>query len=282
MSPAERPDQIEISIGVARSAMATASVSRDFDLLSSVYDETRQPLEPETIHGLFDYLSEHRWKDVLEVGIGTGRVARPLLDMGLRMVGVDASRGMLRQAAVKQLPYLVRGTAYRLPFPDRSFDACLFVHVLHILDRPRAGLSEATRVGRSGALAIFDLPPKGASVERPPEQEPRRVVRELLAEAGYPDLLRAGPRAKEQQILKECPPTEIRILSDRPVSEPLWKGFERIEKRAYRQLLRVPPEVLANAVARARERLGDREITYRRVEAVAWWSEAPVGSTSSI
>jgi ubiquinone/menaquinone biosynthesis C-methylase UbiE len=255
--------------------MASDDVRRDFDTLSAVYDDTRQPLEPETIEGLRSYLDEHRWKAILEVGVGTGRVARPLVDRGVRVVGVDASRGMLGRAAAKGLPYLVRGNAYRLPFPDGSFDAALFVHVLHILDRPELGLREGARVGRYGVLAILDLPPKEEGTDRPAEDEPRRIVREALAEAGYPNLLRAGPRAKEQELLRTCPPTEIRVLSDRNVSEPLSRRLDALEKRAYRHVLHIPADVLTRAVAAARAKVGTRTVTYRRTEAVAWWNTAP-------
>jgi ubiquinone/menaquinone biosynthesis C-methylase UbiE len=255
--------------------MTTDQVTRDFDTLSSVYDETREPLDLATIEGLHGYLDEHRWSTILEVGVGTGRVARPLVDRGVHVVGVDASRGMLGRAVAKGLPYLVRGDAYCLPFPDGSFDAALFVHVLHVLDRPGLGLREAARVGRHGVLAILNLPPKGRGTDPPPEEEPRRIVRETLAEAGYPDLLRAGPRAKEQKILRFYPPADLRVLSDREVTEPLARRLDVIEKRAYRHVLRVPPDVLSRAVAAARERIGTRTVTYRRTEAVAWWNGLP-------
>jgi ubiquinone/menaquinone biosynthesis C-methylase UbiE len=255
--------------------MATHDVSRDFDMLSNVYDVTRQPLDPVTFQRLVEYLEEHGWSAILEVGVGTGRIALPLVDRGFRVVGVDASRGMLGRAVEKGLPYLVRGNAYRLPFSDGSFDTALFVHVLHILERPELGLREAARVGRHGALAIFDLPPKGQAADRSLEEEPRRIVREALADAGYPDLLRSRPRVKEQEILRSFPPAELRVLSDREVSEPLTRRLDALEKRAYRHVLRVPPDVLARAVAAARAKVGMRTVTYRRTEAVAWWSEVP-------
>lgn len=251
--------------------MTAANIRRDFDSLSAVYDETREPLDTSTISGLREFLLEHRWSAVLEVGVGTGRVARPLVDLGIRVVGVDGSRGMLARAASKGLPCLVRGDACRLPFLDRSFDVCLFVHVLHVLEHPDVGLREAQRVGRGGALAVLDLPPKNGPTEGTPEEEPRRIVREILAEEGFPDLLRSGPRAKEQEILRGNPPSEIRVLSDREITEPLAKRLDLIGKRAYRQVLRVPPEVLERAVAAARKRVGARRVTYRRTEAVVWW-----------
>jgi len=251
--------------------MASTNVSRDFDTLSSIYDETRQPLDSSTIRSLYGYLDEHHWHHLLEVGVGTGRVARPLVDLGVRVVGIDASGGMLARAAAKHLPYLVRGNAYHLPFPDRAFDAALFVHVLHVLDRPEVGLREAARVSRGGVLAVLDLPSTRPPTGRPAEEEPRRIVREILAEAGYPNLIRQGPRAKEAEILRAHPPKELRVLSDREVTEPLSKRLDVLEKRGYRHVLRVPPDVLARAVAAARARVGDRTVTYRRTEAVAWW-----------
>jgi len=255
--------------------MATRDVSRDFDQLSSVYDETRHPLDSETIENLHRFFAEHGWNVVLEVGVGTGRVAGPLRERGVRIYGLDASRGMLRRAAGKGLPYLVRGTAYRLPFPDRTFDVGLFVHVLHILDRPEVALAEVARVGTGGALAVMDRPWREDSPARGPDDEPRQIVRQVLAEAGYPDMVRGGPRVREREILQKFPPHEVRLLSDRVVTEPLGRWLNVLEKRGYRHLLRVPPDVLARAVAQARERVGDRTVTFHRREAVAWWPDPP-------
>jgi len=255
--------------------MAIGQIRRDFDTLSAVYDETRPPLDPATIEGLAAYLGSHHWGALLEVGVGTGRVARPLLDRGVRVVGVDASRGMLDRAASKGLPYLVRGDAYHLPFSDRSFDTALFVHVLHILEFPELGLREAARVARNGVLAILDIPPLPEGSHGAAEDEPRRALREVLAEVGYPNLLREGPRSKEHRILQAYPPTELHVLSDREVTEPLSRRLDLIEKRAYRHVLHAPPEMLAQAVAAARSRVGDRTVTYRRTESVAWWARSP-------
>lgn len=251
--------------------MASVQTRRDFDALASVYDETRQPLDPETLDGLVECLRERGWSSLLEVGVGTGRIAQPLVARGIRVVGLDASRGMLAYAADKGVPYLVHGTAYHLPFPERTFDVALFVHVLHILDDPGSGLSEASRVSRAGVLALMDHVPEDGDAERPPEPTPREIVRRVLVEAGYPDLLRAGPRAKEREILRANPPQETRLLSDREVTEPLSRALDNLAKRAYRHVLDVPPEVLERAVSIAREKVGDRTATYRRREMAVWW-----------
>lgn len=242
-------------------------VGRDFDKISVVYDETRQPLDVETIEGLEAFLLEHQWSSVLEVGVGTGRVSRPLVERGFGVVGIDPSLGMLSRAVAKGLPRLVRGTADRLPFWSGSFDVVLFVHVLHVLDDPTLGLREASRVSRGGIVAVMDRHPDPPSKD----DSPRALVRQILAEEGFPEVLRAGPREKEREILAAHPPKEVRVLSDREVTEPLSKQLDTLEKRAYRHVLNVPPELLHRAVAAARARVGDRTVTYRRTESVVWW-----------
>lgn len=251
--------------------MTTRTARRDFDRLSPVYDETRQPLDPETVEGLRAFVSEHRWRSLLEVGVGTGRIAQPLVEEGLDVTGLDASRGMLRRAAGKGLPRLVQGSAIRLPFRDATFDVSLFVHVLHILEDPGSGLSEAARVSRGGVLALMDRPDEDRAPAGVSHPTPREVVRQVLADAGYPDLLRVGPRAKEREILRAFPPKEVRVVSDREVTEPIARLVSALEKRAYRHLLDVPPDVLGRALATVREEVGERTITYRRSEAVVWW-----------
>jgi len=250
--------------------MTLRETRRDFNALAPVYDETRQPLDPGALRGLIDFLGERHLEEILEIGVGTGRIALPLVEGGVRLVGLDASRGMLDRARRKGVPRLVEGSATRLPFADRAFDATLFVHVLHILDEPAAGLREAGRVGREGVIAVMDrvVPERDASS---PRMSARAIVRQVLTEAGYPNLLRPAPRLREQAILEAHPPTEVRVVSDREVTEPLSRQIDVIEKRAYRHLLSVPPEALARAVSAARAQVGDRTVTYRRSEQVVRW-----------
>lgn len=91
---------------------------------------------------------------LLEVGIGTGRLALPLARRGVRVVGVDLSRPMLGRLLEKRaaLPVdVLRADAARLPFADASVDAALGVHVFHLIPRWRDVLAELARVLRPGA-----------------------------------------------------------------------------------------------------------------------------------
>jgi SAM-dependent methyltransferase len=254
--------------------MPTLTVAHEFDAISPEYDATRLPLDVATMDGLVRALHDRGVRRLLEVGVGTGRVARPLEERGFEVTGVDASVGMMALARRKGLTRLVRGSAYRLPFLDEGFDATLFVHVLHVLDDPPLALHEAARVGRAGAFALVH-PGSGPVTEtRSAEpEEGRRAIYRALAREGIPPPTRAGgPRARERLILDLLPPDDLIVLTDREVTEPLARTLLMFERRASRHSLHVPEEVLARAVASARAELGDRTTTFRRVEALATWS----------
>ncbi len=252
--------------------MPTRDVAAEFDQISVVYDETRDPLDPATVDGVAEALRHAGASSVLEVGVGTGRVARPLTDRRIDVTGVDASRGMLAKARAKGLVRLVRGSGYRLPFGESAFDATLFVHVLHVLEDPERALREASRVSRVGTFALVHPRANDGREEDRREDGPRQLVRKILREQGYPIPPRASPRAKERDLLARLPPDALTVLSERDVTESVRDRIDHLAKRGHRNLLAVPPEALQKAVALAREQVGDRTVTYHRVEALATWN----------
>jgi len=244
--------------------------ARAFDELSSVYDATRAPPNPATIAAVRVALGDRAVARLLEVGVGTGRFAIPLRDAGLDVVGVDAARNMLARAVAKGFPSVVRGSAYRLPFADRTFDAALFVHVLHIVERPAAALREAVRVGTIGAFAL--LTPSSDPARAPDPEDPIRLLVRDLAEQGY--RLERTPRApgrQEAELLVAIPPDETLTVSDTTVTEPVTRRLDMAAQRASRHFRDVPAELLDPAVARVRARVGARTRTFRKREVLAWW-----------
>jgi SAM-dependent methyltransferase len=81
---------------------------------------------------------------VLDVGCGDGRLDKLLLQRrpDLRIQGVEVST---RPQESFPITYFDGKT---LPFPDQSFDAVMFVDVLHHTDDPMVLLREAARVAR--------------------------------------------------------------------------------------------------------------------------------------
>jgi predicted TPR repeat methyltransferase len=72
--------------------------SLSFDNMVRLYDETRI-FDEECFESALDYMVERfpprAFPNVLEPGIGTGRIAIPLAERGYRVTGVDISEEML-------------------------------------------------------------------------------------------------------------------------------------------------------------------------------------------
>lgn len=258
--------------------MSPDSVAAAFDRISPRYDATREPLDAGCLERLAGQLRIWGIQRVLEVGVGTGRVSGPLAARGLHVTGVDASRGMLSRARSKGLARLAQGSAYRLPLADRTFDAVLFVHVLHLLERPRAALREACRVGREGAVGLVDPGGEKDSRHLADGLEPRQMVYDRLRAQGF-ELPRRplGPKVRERRLLLEMPPDRIAPIEDREVTEPVATGLALFEHGASRWTLDVPADRLRAAVEGVRAEIGARLRTYRRRLALAMWTGPPPG-----
>lgn len=95
---------------------------------------------------LRDYLSEliPSGANVLDVGCGDGLISSLIMDQrpDVHLSGIDVLvRGETR---ISVSPF----DGFKIPFPDKSFDAVMFVDVLHHTDDPTILLREATRVAK--------------------------------------------------------------------------------------------------------------------------------------
>jgi SAM-dependent methyltransferase len=139
-----------------------------FDRVAKIYDATRG-LPPQAEAAVADSLSAifgNAGCRVLEVGVGTGRMAVPLLSRGCRVTGVDIARRMLAALRRKSRGVdIVVGSAFELPFADAAFDGALFVHVLHLVSDPGLAVRVALPKVRSGGVMVFageDVPGEGS------------------------------------------------------------------------------------------------------------------------
>ena len=136
------------------------SKSIAFDRAVEYYDATRgfPPGVPEhigaTIVKAGGLTQDSR---VLEIGVGTGRIALPTAPHVRAYIGIDLSRPMMERLLLKHVGepvYVANSDATRLPFPSHSFDAVIAVHVFHLIPNWRDAVREVARVLRSGAPLI--------------------------------------------------------------------------------------------------------------------------------
>jgi len=92
----------------------------------------------------------------LDVACGTGMSARALADVADLVVGLDASREMLRAAPVRAGVTYMLGDAERMPFADACFDALTCSSGVHWLDQERFFAEVARIVRPRGWIGLYD------------------------------------------------------------------------------------------------------------------------------
>jgi SAM-dependent methyltransferase len=139
-----------------------AGDSLKFDRAVGYYDRTRA-LPPEASRAVTGLLAaELRDRGpTIEIGAGTGRIALPLRDEGIELVGVDLSVAMLEQLvnnAGGSAPFpLACADATAIPIGTGSVGSAIACHVLHLIPDWRAALKEIVRVVRPGGIFLSDL-----------------------------------------------------------------------------------------------------------------------------
>jgi ubiquinone/menaquinone biosynthesis C-methylase UbiE len=132
---------------------------------------------------------------VLDVATGTGRLPMALLANRFpgRIVGLDLSLGMLRQAHRKLKPYgdgvrLIWQDASHLPFDDGAFDAVTCLESLEFLPRPLEALAEMVRVLAPGGVLFLTNRVGREACLLPGKAIPRSQFGEVLASHPLRDL----------------------------------------------------------------------------------------------
>jgi SAM-dependent methyltransferase len=135
---------------VARASRAERA--RSFARVAAEYERGRPGYAPEAI----EWLLGGRPLEVLDLGAGTGKLTRALLDAGHRVTAVEPLDEM-RAILSSQLPAAraLGGSAEHLPLADASVDAVAVGSAFHWFDE-HAALAEIARVVRPpGVLGLL-------------------------------------------------------------------------------------------------------------------------------
>jgi SAM-dependent methyltransferase len=135
--------------------------SISFDRAADFYDRTRA-FTPEAQTAVTEMLvGELQARRTLEIGVGTGRIAIPLHERGIELVGLDLSFPMMRKLVEHMGPHvfpLVQGDATKIPLRDGCVDAVIASWVLHLVTDWSAVLHEIRRVICDGAVVLITEP----------------------------------------------------------------------------------------------------------------------------
>jgi demethylmenaquinone methyltransferase/2-methoxy-6-polyprenyl-1,4-benzoquinol methylase len=188
----------------------------------------------------FSYGMDRRWKrlgvkkaslpkgaTVLDLACGTGDFSQLVLrsSPGARVVAVDLTEQMLREARMRGLTEVVSGDAIALPFADGLFD-CVFVgYGLRNFPDLNTALREICRVTRPGGLMVsldFFLPTN--SLLR------QLYLGYLYAQGAFWGLLMHG----RPRLYTYIPDSLRSFVSMEEFSSLLQRmGYARVDARAY-------------------------------------------------
>jgi len=140
-------------------------VNSEYDAIARLYD----PWSAAVVEDISFYVEEALASGgpVVELGVGTGRIAIPTAAAGIHLIGVDASAGMLevcaeqaRRAGVAERLDLRLGDLRRPPVDERvPLVTCPFRAYLHLTsDAERLeALTAARELLRDGGRLVFDV-----------------------------------------------------------------------------------------------------------------------------
>jgi ubiquinone/menaquinone biosynthesis C-methylase UbiE len=247
-----------------------ASIS--FDRAASYYDETRgyppgvDEQIADAIVAATDATPETRF---IELGVGTGRIALPLIARGYDYTGVDLSPAMMARLRAKLADYqrarpqaspmrvdLREGDVTALPFADATFDVALTVHVLHLIPSWQQAISEAMRVVKPGGWYLNC----GDDVVTPDEVRVKERWIEIMRTMGY-ELrpLGASNRGNREAFLKELQQrgfaTDVLRTATWMASSTPQADIDYIALRRWSRTWSLSDEILAESVRVLTERV---------------------------
>ncbi len=140
--------------------MQEASTRKIYDIHSVFYDATFGRLVKRRIARGISHMNIGATDKVLDLGVGTGASLNFYPRQG-RIIGIDLSSGMLRQARKKIREQnldnvsVFQADAMHLPFAENSFDHIFISHVISVVSDPYRLIEEAQRVAKPGARIVI-------------------------------------------------------------------------------------------------------------------------------
>lgn len=237
------------------------SQSISFDRVAHLYDETRT-LPPDQMKAILGILRRELqdYDRVLEVGVGTGRFALPLQDVGVKVIGIDISSHMVARGMKKGLQSMLLADALHLPLLDKSVDAAYSIHVLHLVADWKRALREIARVARHAYYTVATY----WEESRTPYDAYWNILREKGIERPIPGI----HERKLPEILTPKGRIHVGAFEERH-SATEW--IDRLDNRIFSGQWELPDEVHAGAIDAVRREFGDKVFTFRkRIEVIRW------------
>lgn len=231
-------------------------MSISFDRIAARYDATRGfPPEVDARIGAAFHQAAGlpNGTRLLEIGVGTGRIAIPLTSAGYRYIGVDLSLKMMERLR-ERLPLgrdvvLIRGDGTMLPLRDASVGGAVAVHVFHLIAGWERAIAELHRVIRPGGVLAHGFNDSDNSA---PSDRLQVRWREIAQELGG-DIRRPGARGQEVDRRLEAAfgPPRREVLATWQRRASLRERLDSLAARTNSDSWSLPEPILHESIARA-------------------------------
>jgi ubiquinone/menaquinone biosynthesis C-methylase UbiE len=165
-------------------------MSASFDETAKTYDEQRGipfAAGEQMQAAIMSRLPGATHPRLLEIGVGTGRFAKPLQHAGWHYIGLDSSPAMLARCQSKLAAGiagrrldLVQGDARRLPFVNECFDIVIAASVFRVIAPWHGAAQESLRVlKRPGLIVLVQHMVNEDSIEGRLRRQKRRYLQQI-------------------------------------------------------------------------------------------------------
>jgi len=233
----------------------------NFDPVAEIYDDTREKLSPGELSAL---TNELQGSTTLEIAVGTGRLAKPLQDLGVDITGIDVSSRMLSRAKAKGTTSLARGEVTHLPFKEGAFDNVLAVHFLHLVPDWPGLLAEVTRVARHGLVSLDTRTTSKA-------RRPREIYLEKLERRGFPAPIRFQG---ELLLAEKVKPHKMKLIEKTTETGNMNNMLDMLEKKWLAVTWMVPERLHREVMGELRRELVEKTVDYTYENFLLVWRVA--------
>lgn len=154
---------------------AVEIIRKHWDFASSNFDQGHDTEDLDAWRSvLSELLGPETWRNVLDLGTGTGFLANLTAELGYPTVGMDISEQMMaygvRHSASRKTGVMyLKGSALELPFMDANIDAIINARLIWTLVEPELALKEWYRVLRPGGkILCFNRMTEGVGMTAKP------------------------------------------------------------------------------------------------------------------
>ncbi|WP_414336250.1 class I SAM-dependent methyltransferase, partial [Synechococcus sp. H55.2] len=244
---------------LGKGAVMAGSHSVCFDRAADFYDATRSfppAVEEEIADAILAAVGATPETHFLEVGIGTGRIALPLIRRGCPYTGIDISERMLAvlrrkiEQSLGQMPpqvHLQMADATQLPYGDRCFDVVITVHVLHLIREWQQAIAEIRRVLKPSGVYLYGYGERVTSARHSFELR----WAQILAELGFePQQVGANAEQVEAFLWAQGAHGQQVTAAEWQTTFTAQALFEQYAQRCYSSSWSVPEAIFQAAIAR--------------------------------